>query len=560
LRGLLVILVVLTLLVRLVAAQMGWSRLDLVYTYLMYGLALIALVVFQPELRRAIIRAGDVRIGKRRTASNSVVTALVKAAGHLSKHRHGALIAVERRVDLSAWADKGKRIGAEVSGDLLNSIFYPRSPLHDLGVVVRGNRVVAANCQFPATESDEVDLSLGSRHLAALGLSYETDAVILVVSEETGAISIAQDGRLTRGLTTDELSDQLSQRLADTESRRTSFSHVRSRIWRMIRRLILVGPVTASIWYLADQATLARAENVIVQLVAKSASAERIADLTEPANGIFLVTLTGKTSEIDRIRRDVSSENPLRVEWMIDDSARVGELSLPSTQVLGSLPAIRQRALQVTQVNHPEIKCTIDELVTREWPVATDLDRSLIASEQIDPPKVLVTLRRRDLERLFEPQRVVTAAMRERMAAATGPPPGPIRVALSERIGMVTAVRLQPREVAVEVQFSSKVKQREFRRVVVRIQGSPEVFANYDVEKVESGEWLIDVLIEGPVAIIDALDQSAIRAWVMVDSGLAGEAETVTLDVEIDTPAEVKIVSPKRAVRARFVERSRSIP
>lgn len=214
LRGVLIILVAATLIVRVVTAQFEWERLNLLYSYLLYSLAFIALVVFQPELRRAIIRVGDVRLRRAGTPHSQVITALVKSAGYLSRNRYGALIAIQRSVDLRGWAENGTIIKAEVSANLLNSIFFPNSPLHDLGVIIDGTRVVAANCQFPTAESDEVDTALGSRHLAAVGMSYETDALVLVISEETGVVSLADNGRLTRYLSLDDLADELSNRLA----------------------------------------------------------------------------------------------------------------------------------------------------------------------------------------------------------------------------------------------------------------------------------------------------------------------------------------------------------
>ena len=186
LRGVLIILVAATLIVRVLTAQFEWVRLDLLYSYVLYGLAFIALVVFQPELRRAVIRVGDVRLRRSGSPQSQVIAALVKSAGYLSRNKYGALIAIQRNVDLSGWAENGTPIRAEVTANLLNTIFYPGSPLHDLGVIIRGDRLMAANCQLPSAESDEVDIALGSRHLAAIGMSYETDALVLVISEETG--------------------------------------------------------------------------------------------------------------------------------------------------------------------------------------------------------------------------------------------------------------------------------------------------------------------------------------------------------------------------------------
>ena len=209
LRGLLVVLVVATLVVRALADQLHLARLALLYQYFIIGMAFIALVAFQPELRRALIRAGDVRFLRRVSPHHKLISALVESAGYLSRNRYGALVAVQRDVGLANWAENGTQLNAEVSANLLKSIFFPNSALHDLGVIVRGSRVLAAACQFPVAESGELDPSLGSRHRAAVGLSAESDALVLVVSEETGTISLADSGRLTRFLALDDLQDAL---------------------------------------------------------------------------------------------------------------------------------------------------------------------------------------------------------------------------------------------------------------------------------------------------------------------------------------------------------------
>ncbi|MFQ5807905.1 MAG: diadenylate cyclase, partial [Phycisphaerae bacterium] len=186
LRGLLIVLVAATLVVRLLADQLGWTRLDLLYHYFIIGMAFVALVAFQPELRRALIRAGELPFLRRPMPQSRLISRLVESAGYLSRNRFGALIAIQRDVGLANWAENGTQLNAEVSANLLNSVFYPNSALHDLGMIIRGNRVLAAGCQFPVAESGELVASLGSRHRAAVGLSAESDALVLVVSEETG--------------------------------------------------------------------------------------------------------------------------------------------------------------------------------------------------------------------------------------------------------------------------------------------------------------------------------------------------------------------------------------
>jgi len=157
-------------------------------------------IIFQPELRRALDRLG--RTGLQGWLSQSryddVIDSAVKAAGSMSSSRHGGLIVVERETGLQDVIETGIPVDARISPELLEGIFYPNSPLHDMAVVLRDDRVVAAGCVLPlAGELPEGERNLGTRHRAAIGITEQTDALSVVVSEETGGISVALAGRLT---------------------------------------------------------------------------------------------------------------------------------------------------------------------------------------------------------------------------------------------------------------------------------------------------------------------------------------------------------------------------
>jgi diadenylate cyclase len=204
------ILVVGFLLMRLVAEELNLDRISYLYPYFVLTVSLIALVVFQPELRRGLMRIGE-RGWFRSWGSGAreVIEAVVIAAGKLSKKKIGALIALERTTSLGGVADTGVRLNATVSAELLETIFWPGTALHDMGVIIQEDQIIAAGCQFPLSDSEDVDRSLGSRHRAAVGMSHECDAVVIVISEETGTISVAERGRLRRSLTPDSLRDLL---------------------------------------------------------------------------------------------------------------------------------------------------------------------------------------------------------------------------------------------------------------------------------------------------------------------------------------------------------------
>ena len=197
LQGLVTLLVIGFLVVRVAAERAQLDRITVLYEPFAWFVLLTTLLVFQPELRRGLMRLGETRFRRGQPSEiNDIVRPITKACGWLSKNKIGGLIAIEGHVGLSGLIEHGVRVDARLTPELLNTIFWPGSALHDLGVVIQRGRLAAASVPFPLTEEDSVDRSIGSRHRAALGLSLESDAVIVVVSEETGTISIAARGRL----------------------------------------------------------------------------------------------------------------------------------------------------------------------------------------------------------------------------------------------------------------------------------------------------------------------------------------------------------------------------
>ncbi|NJD20830.1 MAG: TIGR00159 family protein [Gemmatimonadetes bacterium] len=184
----------------------------LLEAFFQYG-AIAALVVFQPELRAALARLGQSRMIRvfQRLESNEVVDEVVEAVQRLSRSRVGAIIAIERDVGLEGYAETGSQVHARVSAEMIATIFTPYSPLHDGAVLIRGDEIHTAGAILPLTQSSVPDRSLGTRHRAALGLSEETDAVVIVVSEETSQISVAQGGRLERDVSPERIREILGE-------------------------------------------------------------------------------------------------------------------------------------------------------------------------------------------------------------------------------------------------------------------------------------------------------------------------------------------------------------
>jgi diadenylate cyclase len=191
------------------------ARLTMI-TYLLglaftYG-AFAGVVIFQPELRQALAHLGQSRLTRflRRMGASEVAEEIVAALERLSQSGIGAIIAVEREMALGEYIESGSPLQAKVSADLLATIFTPYSPLHDGAVIVRGDTVIGAGCILPLSQSQITDRTLGTRHRAALGLAEETDAIVLVVSEETATISVAVEGRLVRSATPAQVRDLLA--------------------------------------------------------------------------------------------------------------------------------------------------------------------------------------------------------------------------------------------------------------------------------------------------------------------------------------------------------------
>jgi diadenylate cyclase len=201
LRGIAFVLITLSALVQLVGGALNLTHLIFLYNRFLTFAFFAIVVVFQPELRRILLRLGETRLF--RGWSNELeqeVDELVESANFLSRRKIGALIAIERETALGGLTENATKVNADLTAPLLNTIFWPNSPLHDLGVVISQGRVMYAGVQFPLAESGELEKELGSRHRAAVGLSQEYDSVVLVVSEETGDVSIAERGQLIRKL------------------------------------------------------------------------------------------------------------------------------------------------------------------------------------------------------------------------------------------------------------------------------------------------------------------------------------------------------------------------
>ena len=217
-RGVFVILITGSLILNLIVERFGFERLEFLYKGFVLALLIIAVAAFQPEIRRALIRIGQARILTGSSAQLSrTAEEVITAVKHMSQSKTGAIIVFEQSVGLAEFIETGVKLDAKVTAEILETIFYEGTVLHDLAVIIRGDRIEAASVQLPLAEGGSVEsLQLGSRHRAAIGISATSDAKVLVVSEETGIISLAVNGNLMRKLSEDEIRKHLSSSYSES--------------------------------------------------------------------------------------------------------------------------------------------------------------------------------------------------------------------------------------------------------------------------------------------------------------------------------------------------------
>ncbi len=217
LKGVIIILVL-----KFISGILGLTTVGLLLEYVIMWGPLAIIIIFQPEIRGILEQLGKSQLlGRHKVLTvderERVVYELTQAVDTMRKAKIGALIVIERDVSLSDYIAKAKNLYADLTSELLVSIFFPNNPLHDGGVIIQGDRITCASAVFPTSNNVKGRKTLGTRHRAAIGLSEETDAIIVVVSEETGKVSIALKGELFYNLTMDELRMMLIDELKPTQ-------------------------------------------------------------------------------------------------------------------------------------------------------------------------------------------------------------------------------------------------------------------------------------------------------------------------------------------------------
>ncbi len=202
--------VAIILILKLVSNWLGLTTIGLLLEYVIMWGPLALIIIFQPEIRNVLEQLGKTQLlGRHKVLTvderERLVYEIVNAVEYLRKARIGALIVLERDISLANYIEKAKKVYADLSSDLLISIFFPNNPLHDGGVIIQGDRISCAGAVFPTSNSSKVNKKFGTRHRAALGITEESDAISIVVSEETGRVSIAVKGELFYNLSIDDV-------------------------------------------------------------------------------------------------------------------------------------------------------------------------------------------------------------------------------------------------------------------------------------------------------------------------------------------------------------------
>lgn len=202
--------VVFVIILSLVSDWLGFTTIAVLLDYVIQWGPIALIIIFQPDIRTILEQLGRTQLlGRHKTLTvderEHLVYEIVNAVDYMRKERIGALIVLERDISLGNYIEKAKKIYADLSSDLLIAIFYEGNPLHDGGVIIQGDRITCAGAVFPTSSSPKLNRRLGTRHRAALGLSEETDAISIVVSEETGRVSIALKGEMLYNLTLDDV-------------------------------------------------------------------------------------------------------------------------------------------------------------------------------------------------------------------------------------------------------------------------------------------------------------------------------------------------------------------
>ena len=225
LRGL-IFLIILFFIFLFIAQQLNLRIINWILPKIFAIFLLSFLIIFRPELRRGLAQLGQGPILSLFFREERIIDEIIEGVYALAKKKVGAIIALEREMGLKPYIESGIFLDSKVSSELIDTIFMPHTPLHDGGVVIENGRIIAAGCLFPLTRNPRISKSLGTRHRAAVGLTDETDALVIVVSEETGLVSLAREGKLVRNIDRESLTRVLNNVFSQPKRPRFKFKKI----------------------------------------------------------------------------------------------------------------------------------------------------------------------------------------------------------------------------------------------------------------------------------------------------------------------------------------------
>ncbi len=477
----------------LLIQAMGLTRLSQLFEFVAQSVVIALIVVFHQEIRRAIVHVGESQIFAPFFRKEvKVVQRIARAAENMSKVKMGALIAIERDASLQSFADTGTPLDAELTPMLLESLFYPKSTLHDGAVIVRDNRIVAAACLLPLSQNPDVDKRLGTRHRAALGLAEETDALLIVVSEETGAVSTAAGGKLDYNLTKEQLERRIDemlraskrQRRATTE-KRTIGSALKALAADPVRKLTAVA-LGALLWLVLDrritstyEATMelgvvgigqplpqhSLRDELYVNIPTDAVTVTRFVDMsTGEPTGSVKFSFTGPKTEIEQLASDnlkVEVRLP-KVEWDKVDSADFAIADVQFTH-----RSLQDRKVQAT-MSPQRVRFEIVRMKASTLQLGADQVELMFGGDE----RLKARLREESFE--FTPRSVeLVGPLRafDQLAARKGEPP------FLAQIAAASSARQATGSVTLQKQFADLgLTLREDCRVTVQLRPEMQVY------------------------------------------------------------------------------------
>ena len=225
-------IIIIVIIIKLLSIFLNLVTVGFIIDYVIEWIPLALIVIFQPEIRNALDNLGHVKLlGKHKTLSlterEETINQIINSLDNLRRQRMGALIVIERDDSLAKYINNAQRVYAEVTSPLLTAVFFLNNPLHDGGVIIQGNQIACANAIFPTSDNPSVTRRLGTRHLAALGISEQSDCISIVLSEETSRVSMAISGKLLYNLSLEELKTKLIELLTPSKRSLTENKEVR---------------------------------------------------------------------------------------------------------------------------------------------------------------------------------------------------------------------------------------------------------------------------------------------------------------------------------------------